>query len=148
MRELYVDYLAGTILLPENLTTAEARELIADVQAVLDVAARAWCHDQVRHELDEVQQHRTELAGHRLSIVCLLGRVGLGDLTSDPGCRHMPELVCAIGVQVIHADDGQQVQACLVERALGSHLFIHIRVSSGCESGIGVPVHRVVGVRD
>ena len=61
MRGFYVDYSGGTVLLPGNITAAQARELTADVQAVLDVAARAWCHDQVRERLGEVQQHPAEL---------------------------------------------------------------------------------------
>jgi AbiV family abortive infection protein len=69
MRGLYVDYLAGTVLLPENITATEARELTADVQAVLDVVVHAWCHDQVRDRLGEVQQqHGAELADLMVNI--------------------------------------------------------------------------------
>jgi hypothetical protein len=68
MRGLYVDYSAGTVLLHENITAAEAHELTTDVQAVLDVATRAWCHDQVRERLGEVQQHEAELADVMASV--------------------------------------------------------------------------------
>jgi hypothetical protein len=43
--------------LPTDITDAEARELISDVQAVLDIAMEAWCHEAVRDRLRDLQ-HR------------------------------------------------------------------------------------------
>jgi len=60
MRGLYVDYSDRAVLLPGEITAAEAHELMSDVQAVLDVAVEAWCHDAVRDRLQELQQHLGE----------------------------------------------------------------------------------------
>ena len=40
--------------MPSDITTAETAELAPDVQAVLDIAVRAWCHDGMRERLREV----------------------------------------------------------------------------------------------
>ncbi|HEV2373717.1 MAG TPA: AbiV family abortive infection protein [Streptosporangiaceae bacterium] len=63
MRGLYVDYADGSVLLPADITTEEAHELISDVQAVLDVAMKAWCHKAVRDRLRDLQQHLGEFNG-------------------------------------------------------------------------------------
>lgn len=60
MRGLYVDYAAGSVLLPADITAAEPHELISDVQAVLGVAMEAWCHEAVRGRLRDLQQHLGE----------------------------------------------------------------------------------------
>lgn len=62
MRGLYVDYSDGAVLMPSDITVAEAAELASDVQTVLDIAVQAWCHDGMRERLREVcEQHSGEL---------------------------------------------------------------------------------------
>lgn len=61
MRGLYVDYSAGTVLLPSDITTLEARALADDVQAVLEVAVQAWCHDQLRERAEILREFPPEL---------------------------------------------------------------------------------------
>jgi hypothetical protein len=55
LRGFYVDYVDGTVLLPAEITDAEAHQLISDVQGVLDVAKQGWCHDAV---LDRIREAR------------------------------------------------------------------------------------------
>lgn len=45
-----------TTLTPSDVTVAEAAELASDVQAVLDIGVRAWCHDGMRERLREVRE--------------------------------------------------------------------------------------------
>lgn len=54
MRGLYVDYSDGSVLVPSEVTVAEAAQLASDVQAVLDLAEQVWCRDDMRERLREV----------------------------------------------------------------------------------------------
>lgn len=54
MRGLYVDYTDGSVLVPSDITGAEAAELASDVQAVLDIATSVWGHDGMRERLREI----------------------------------------------------------------------------------------------
>jgi AbiV family abortive infection protein len=61
MRGLYVDYAAGIVLLPSDITLAEASALADDVQAVLEVAIQAWCHDQLRERAEVLRAFPPDL---------------------------------------------------------------------------------------
>jgi AbiV family abortive infection protein len=91
MRGLYVDYADGSVLLPTDITDAEARELISDVQAVLDIAMEAWCHEAVRDRLRDLQQqHLAEFNSMMAS--------ALQVLQADP------DNAIAITRQLLHGD--------------------------------------------
>jgi AbiV family abortive infection protein len=55
LRGFYVDYVDGSVLLPAEITDDEARELVSDVQGVLDVAKQGWCHDAVLERIREAR---------------------------------------------------------------------------------------------
>jgi AbiV family abortive infection protein len=74
MRGLYVDYAPdGSVLLPADITASEADELISDVQAVLEVAVAAWCHEEIRDRLRDLQQrHLAEFTSMMTSALQVL----------------------------------------------------------------------------
>lgn len=86
LRGFYVDYVDGTVLLPAEITDAEARQLISDVQGVLDVAKQGWCHDAVLDRIREAQA-----AG----LASLLG-------TLSQAADIDPDAVVAVISQLIH----------------------------------------------
>jgi len=86
LRGFYVDYGDGTVLLPTEITDAEARQLISDVQCVLDIARQGWCHSAV---LERIREAR--VAG----LANLLG-------TLSQAADVDPDAVVAIVSQLIH----------------------------------------------
>jgi len=86
LRGFYVDYVDGTVLLPAEITEAEARQLTRDVQSVLDVTEQAWCHDAV---LERIREAR--VAG----LANLLG-------TLSQAADMDPDAVVAVISQLIH----------------------------------------------
>lgn len=95
LRGFYVDYVDGTVLLPTEITAAEARQLISDVQGVLDVAKQGWCNDAV---LERIREARA--AG----LASLLGTLSqVADID--------PDAVVAIISQLIHDGVAETVSA-------------------------------------
>jgi AbiV family abortive infection protein len=68
MRGLYVDYAGGSVLVPSDITSAEAAELASDVQAVLDIATSVWGHDGMRERLHELHEQYADQFSNLLTL--------------------------------------------------------------------------------
>jgi AbiV family abortive infection protein len=68
MRGLYVDYADGSVLVPSDVTSAEAAELASDVQAVLDIATSVWGHDGMRERLHELREQYADQFSNLLTL--------------------------------------------------------------------------------
>jgi hypothetical protein len=61
MRGLYVDYDDGDVLVPDVIPEAEARQLIGDVQAALELLMNAWGDEGIFDRIKVLDTHAAEL---------------------------------------------------------------------------------------